>query len=203
MANKLLQMKEALRQFISKFKSFDQSEINAIIENTHVESFKKGTTILKEGEVCTKCYFVLSGCVRQYQLVNGEEKTTAFFIEGQAAVLYSSYLEGRPSEYYLSCVEDSILTIGTREQEQKLHKQYPKLEYLIHTLMPQDYGKVQDRLALMINNNPEERYQILMKTQPELLGRVPLNQIASYIGVTPESFSRIRKRILKKEKSGR
>ena len=193
--------KEALKQFISKFKSFDQSEINAIIENTHVESFKKGTTILKEGEVCTKCFFVLSGCVRQYQLVNGEEKTTAFFIEGQAAVLYSSYLEGRPSEYYLSCVEDCILTIGTREQEQKLHNQYPKLEYLIHTLMPQDYSKVQDRLASLINNNPEERYQILMKTQPELLDRVPLNQIASYIGVTPESFSRIRKRILKKEKS--
>lgn len=192
---------EALMRFIEKFKSFNQNEINAIVENTQVEFFKKGTAILKEGEVCTKCYFVLSGCVRQYQLVNGEEKTTAFFLEGQAAVLYSSYLESSPSEYYLTCVEDCILTVGTREQERKLHKQYPKLEYLIHTLMPQDYSKVQNRLASLINNNPEERYQILMKTQPELLGRVPLNQIASYIGVTPESFSRIRKRILIKEKS--
>lgn len=197
----ILKKEEALMRFISKFKSFDQNEINAIIENTQVESFKQGITILKEGEVCTKCYFVLSGCVRQYQLVNGEEKTTAFFLEGQAAVLYSSYLEGRPSEYYLSCVEDCILTIGTREQEQKLHKQYPKLEYLIYTLMPQDYSKVQDRLASMINNSPEERYLLLIKTQPGLLGRVPLYQIASYIGVTPESFSRIRKRILIKEKS--
>jgi CRP-like cAMP-binding protein len=194
---------EALRQFIEKFKSFDQNDINAIIEHTHVESFSKGTVILKEGEVCTRCYFVLTGCVRQYQIVNGEEKTSAFFTEGQASVLYSSYLEGSPSEYYLSCIEDCTLTVGTREQEQKLHKQYPNLVHLIHTLMPQDYSKVQNHLSSMINNSPEERYLNLIKTQPELLGRVPLNQIASYIGVTPESFSRIRRRILLKEKSQR
>jgi CRP-like cAMP-binding protein len=199
----ILSKEEALKQFLSQFKSFDQHELNAIIENTQIESFSKGTVILKKGEVCTRCYFVLTGCVRQYQIVNGEEKTTSFFTEGQASVLYSSYLEGSPSEYYLSCVEDCTLIVGTREQEQKLHKQFPKLEHLIHTLMPQDYSKVQDRLASLVNNSPEERYLILMKTQPELMGRVPLNQLASYIGVTPESFSRIRKRILLKEKTQR
>jgi CRP-like cAMP-binding protein len=201
--NTILRKEEALKEFLSQFRSFDQHEIDAIIENTQLESFKKGTVILKRGEICTKCYFVLSGLVRQYQIVNGEEKTTAFFTEGQAAFLYSSYLEGSPSKYNLSCVEDCILTIGTREQEQKLHKQFPKLEHLLHTLMPQDYSKVQDRLASLINNSPEERYLILMKTRPELMGRAPLNQLASYIGITPESFSRIRKRILLKEKSTR
>jgi CRP-like cAMP-binding protein len=194
---------EALRRFMAKFESFDENEINAIIDNTDVESFSKGTVILEKGEVCTRCYFVLTGCIRQYQIVNGEEKTSAFFTEGQASVLYSSYLEGSQSEYYLSCVEDCTLIVGTREQEQKLQKQYPKLAHLVHTLMPQDYSKVQDRLSSMINNSPEERYLNLIKTQPELLARVPLNQLASYIGVTPESFSRIRKRILLKEKSQR
>lgn len=194
-------MKGALTKFISKFNAFDQNEINAIVENTQVEFFKKGTVILREEEVCTKCYFVLTGCIRQYQLVDGEEKTTAFFIEEQAAVLYSSYMNRIPSKYYLSCVEDCVVTTGTREQEQKLHKQFPKLEYLIHTLMPQDYSKIQERLASLINHNPEERYLILMENQPELLNRVPLHQLASYIGVTPESFSRIRKRILMKQKT--
>lgn len=197
---KHIRMKESLTNFILKFNTFDQNEIRAIVENTQVEFFKKGTIILKEGEVCTKCYFVLTGCVRQYQLVDGEEKTTAVFIEEQAAVLYSSYMDKIPSKYYLSCVEDCILTTGTREQEQKLHKQFPKLEYLIHTLMPQDYSKIQERLDSLINHTPEERYLILMKNQPELLNRVPLYQLASYIGVTPESFSRIRKRILRKQK---
>jgi CRP-like cAMP-binding protein len=199
----MVMKEEALRRFMAKFESFDQNEINAIIEKTDVESFSKGTVILKEGEVCTRCYFVLTGCIRQYQIVNGEEKTSAFFTEGQASVQYSSYLKGSQSEYYLSCVEDCTLIVGTREQEQKLHKQYPKLVHLIHTLMPQDYSKVEDRLSSMINSSPEERYLNLIKNQPELLARVPLNQIASYIGVTPESFSRIRKRILLKEKSQR
>lgn len=194
-------MKSILTDFISRFNKFDENEIAAIVENTQIESFKKGALILKEGNICNKCYFVLKGCVRQFQLVNGEEKTTAFFTEGQAAVLYSSYLENSPSKYYLSCVEDCILTTGTREQEKELHKKYPKLEYLVHTLMPQDYAKAQDRISLLNNYNPEERYLILMETQSELLNRVPLHQIASYIGVTPESFSRIRKRVLIKEKS--
>ena len=84
-------MKDSLIQFISQYDRFTQEEISAIVENTELESFKKGTIILKEGQICTKCFFVLEGCLRQYQIVNGEEKTTAFFLEGEAAVLYSSY----------------------------------------------------------------------------------------------------------------
>ncbi|AUP78572.1 Crp/Fnr family transcriptional regulator [Flavivirga eckloniae] len=194
-------MKDLLAQFISKLNTFDENEITAIVENTQIESFKKGTLILEEGKICNKCYFVLKGCIRQYQLVNGEEKTTGFFMEGQAAVLYSSYLNKSPSKYYLSCIEDSVLTTGTREQEELLHKQYPKLEYLVHSLMPQDYTVAQERISLLNNHSPEERYIIIMKTQPELFRRVPLHYIASYIGVTPESFSRIRKRVLLNDKT--
>lgn len=194
-------MKEMLTQFISSFKKFDENEIKTIAEHTRIESFKKGTIILREGQICNKCYFVLKGCVRQYQLINGNEKTTGFFIERQAAVMYSSYLEKKPSNYYLSCVEDSILTVGTREQEQELHKQHPNLEHLIYTLLPQDFAKAQEHIALLKNYGPEERFLILMQRQPELMNRVPLHQLASLIGVTPESLSRIRKRILMKETS--
>jgi CRP-like cAMP-binding protein len=193
-------MKEVLRRFIEKFEKFDEDEITAIVENTQVESFPKGTIVLQEGTICNKCYFVLQGCLRQYQLVSEEEKTTGFFLEGQPAVLYSSYLQNRPSEYYLSCVEDCILITGTREQEEELHKKYPKLEYLSHVFMLQDYNKVESHLALLNAHKPEDRYLILLKTQPELLNRAPLHQIASYIGVTAESLSRIRKRVLKNDR---
>ena len=194
-------MKDTFREFISTYKTFDAEEIDAIVERTQLESFKKGTVILKEGEVSSKCYFVVSGCVRKFQLIDGEEKTTAFFQEGQAAVLYTSYLNKIPSEYYLSCIEDCILVAGTREEEEKLHQQFPKLAYMVHTIMPEDYNRMQQRLAALSSYNPEERYLLLMKTQPELLARVPLHQLASYIGVTPESFSRIRKRVLENDKS--
>jgi len=194
-------MKDLLKQFISTFDRFEEQEVDAIIESTEVESLKKGSTILREGQICHKCYFVLKGCLRQYQLVNGEEKTTRFFMEGEAAVLYSSYMDKLPSDYYLSCVEDCILTTGTRGREEELHEQYPNLEYLIHTLMPQDYARTQEHIALLNNYTPEQRYLRLIETRPELINRVPLHQIASLIGITPESFSRIRKRVLMKEKS--
>jgi CRP-like cAMP-binding protein len=193
--------KDSLIQFISQFGKFTEEEITAIVENTQLEIFKKGTTILSEGQICTKCFFVIEGCLRQYKIVNGEEKTTAFFCEGEAAVQYSSYLEKRPSKYYLSTIENSILTTGTRTAEKELHKKHPKLENLIPTLMPVDYNKSQEHIELLSHNSPEERYQTILKTQPHLLNRVPLHLIASYIGVTPESLSRIRKRILNKEKS--
>ncbi len=193
--------KKALGKFLSKFDTFSVDEINAIVEQTQVESFKKGEVLLREGQVCDKCYFILSGCVRQYQLLDGEEKTTAFFMEEQAAVLYHSYMERKPSQYYLSCVEDSIMLTGTHAKEQELHQKYPKLTYLIQTLMPHDFSKIQKRLSSLIKHSPEERYLMLLEDQPELLNRVPLYQLASYIGVTPESFSRIRKRIILKEKN--
>ncbi|GAL86520.1 cyclic nucleotide binding regulatory protein [Sporocytophaga myxococcoides] len=194
-------MKKLLRDFITGLNKFEEDEIQFIVENTDVRAFQKGEIIQREGNVCDTCYFVLKGCIRQYQLADGEERTTAFFIEGEPAVLYSSYLEQAPSAYWLVCTEDCILITGTREQEYELHRKYPKLKYLVHTLMTQDYSKIEYRMNLLNHHKPEERYRILMKMQPELLNRVPLHQIASYIGVTPESFSRIRKRLMENDKS--
>ena len=194
-------MKNLLRDYISKLDTFSYEEVNAIVEKTEVGSFKKGEIILREGQICDKCYFVLKGCVRQFQLVDGEEKTTAFFTEGQPAIQYSSYLNGSSSKYYLSCVENSVLIIGTRESEKELHTQFPKLEFMVSTLMQKDFYTAQEHIALLNNFTPEERYLKFMETRSDLLNRVPLHQIASFLGITPESLSRIRKRILSKEHS--
>ncbi len=193
-------MKASLINFIKRFDKFTQEEINAVVDHTEIEDFKKGTILLREGQICTKCFFVIKGCLRQYKIVDGEEKTTAFFCEGEAAVLYSSYLEKKPSKYYLSTLEHSILTTGTRSNEEELHQKFPRLENLTHTLMPDDYNKSQEHLELLSHHTAIERYQIILKKRPDLLNRVPLHLIASYIGVTPESLSRIRKRILTDQK---
>jgi len=189
-------MKEIATQFIKKLNLFNAQETDAILAHTDVEIFKKGDIIAQEGKTSDKCYLVLKGCLRQYQIIDGEEKTTNFFLEGQPAVLYSSYLKKIPTDYFLSCVEDSVLLTGTRAQEQELRKNYPELEHLTYSLMLQDYSKAENYAALLNGYKPEDRYLILMEKQPQLLNRVPLHQIASFIGVTPESFSRIRKRIM-------
>lgn len=191
-------MRNILISFISKFESLTDEEIAIIADNIQVQSVKKGTILVKEGQICEACYFVLKGCLRQYVIVDGTEKTTQFYTEEQAAVLFSSYLNQQKSESYLSCVEDSVLIVGETGRETEMYKEFPKLEQITRMMMEQNLGKSQDELTRFITNSPEERYLYLLKTRPELFQRVPLNQLASYIGVTPESFSRIRKRVLKK-----
>lgn len=196
-------MSQIFKDYLSKLKTFSPEEIEAIAEHTQVEEFKKGSLLIREGDTCKSCFFVLKGCIRQYQIKDGKERTTGFYTENQTAILYSSYMQQEPSAYFLECMEDSILTTGTREQELKLHKQFPKLEYLTYSLLPNDYQRIQDQLATMLSMNAEERYLHLLENQPQLVQRVPLQHLASYIGVTPESFSRIRKRIMLKERQGK
>lgn len=188
-------MHSKLLDYLSKFKVFNEKEMAAIVEKIPIKTFKKGAVLLKEGEISTQCYFVLEGCVRQYYLMDGEEKTTAFFTERQAVNSFSSYIDQVPSKHYLVCVEDTTLVIGNMEQEQEMYAKYPKLESLSRVLVEQDYGQTQEEFATFITSSPEERYRNLLKKRPELLQRVPQHQIASYLGVTPESLSRIRKRI--------
>lgn len=190
-------MHDDLIAFISKFPSLTQDEVAAIAEQLTVRSAEKGTILVHAGDISNECYFVLKGCLRQYLIVDGIEKTTQFYTEEQAAVLRNSFSNKVKSDSYLSCLEDSLLIIGSLGTEMDMYQQFPKLQQITRMMMEQDLGKTQDALAFFITSSPEERYLHLLKTRPDLLQRAPQHQLASYIGVTPESLSRIRKRILK------
>lgn len=186
--------------FFQNFQLFNEEEIAELVQNIPVKELKKGTLLLKEGEISRSCYFVLDGCVRKYYLKDGKEKTTDFFSQGQAVNSTSSYLEQKPSKHYFECIEDSILIIGESGKEEEMFKKIPKLESLARTMVEEDYGKTQDKFDSFITSSPEERYLNLLENRPDLLHRVPQHQIASYLGMTPESLSRIRKRISLKNK---
>jgi CRP-like cAMP-binding protein len=192
-------MTSELLQYISQFPHLSEEEIKEIADNILVQTFKKGVLLLKEGDTADICFFVLKGCVRQYHLVDNEEKTTAFFTEEQAVVSFASYSQQLPSKHYWSCVEDSVLVVGSLDHEQEMYQKFPKLAAITRALMEQDFGKTQSAFAAFMTSSPEERYRKLLTDRPNLLGRVPQHQIASYLGVTPESLSRIRKRIFVKK----
>lgn len=191
-------MRDTLLSFISGFDSLTSDEAKLIADNIKVQSVRKGTILVKEGQLCDVCYFVLKGCLRQYVIVDGTEKTTQFYTVEQGAVLLSGYINQTESECYLSCVEDAVLIVGETATENGMYKAFPKLEQITRRMIEKNLGKSQDEFARFVAASPEERYRYLMKTRPELFQKVPLNQLASYIGVTPESLSRIRRRILKK-----
>jgi CRP-like cAMP-binding protein len=191
-------MENLLVKYISKSLSLSEEEIKAVEKEIPIRVFKKGTILLKEGDISTKCYFNLKGLVRQYYLVDGEEKTTAFFAEEQAVNSFESASQRIPSKHYLACVEECTMVVGDLSTETDFLERFPRLEILVRMMVDQDFGKQQEMLASYIITSPEERYLKLLESPDNLIQRVPQYQLASYLGIAPESLSRIRKRILVK-----
>jgi CRP-like cAMP-binding protein len=186
---------QVLSDYLSQIAPMSAAELASIFELIKVGEFPKGKLLLREGQVGDTCYFVLKGCVRQYYLVDGIEKTTAFFTEGMP-VSSTSVFENKPAKFNLVCNEDCMLILGKQEDEQSFFDKVPRMEAISRIGTEMELSKSQESLAEFILSSPEERYLNLLKTRPDLLDRVPQYQLASYLGVTPESLSRIRKRIM-------
>lgn len=188
-------MHPQLRKYLSGLGSLTENEISEIGALIPVQTFKKGEVLLREGEIASYCYFVLTGCIRQYHMVNGEEKHTAFYTEHEAVVDFTSYAQQVPSKQNWACTEACTLITGDLRGERNMYEKYPKLQAITRGMMEQDYGKTQEAFARFMASSPEERYKHLLQTRPQLPQRVPQHQIASYLGITPESLSRIRRRM--------
>lgn len=192
-------MKTEFRAFVSNFTFLTPQEVDIIVDNTVLHEFKKGTILLKEGNVSKECYAVVKGCVREFYLKEGIEKTTSFFTEGQPVNSFSSYTNGLPSKHFLECAENCILTVGNQSLVEQMCERVPRLTEFINNEVQKEAGALQERMATFMTSSPEERFTDLMKHNPSLMNRVPQHQIASYLGVTPESLSRIKKRFYQKK----
>ncbi len=192
-------MTEKLLDYFSKFIPLSAEERNAIAEDMEIQKFEKGMSLLKEGQFSEITYFVLQGCVRQFYVIDGEEKTANFFTEEQWIISTSSPLEKKPAAYNLRCTEDCYLVIGDSERGDRLLARFPKFQELSRMILEKEIAKQQKMMSSFITDSPEQRYLKLQETRPDLLERVPQYQLASFIGVKPESLSRIRNRISKRK----
>jgi CRP-like cAMP-binding protein len=191
-------MQEKLLKYFQRIMPLSQEEIAAIVETMEIKHYNKGTVLLREGQISSEAYFVLDGCVRQYYLVNGEEKTNNFFTEEQWVVSIHSFSQIKPSNHYLDCCIDSLLVVGNREKEENLYKRFPKFETISRKVMEKVFAEQQEIMSSYTTDTAEQRYLKLLQSRPDLFQKLPQYQIASYIGVKPESLSRIRKRLLSK-----
>jgi CRP-like cAMP-binding protein len=188
-------MENDIVTLISRYLSLTDEEASAFAECIPIKAFKKGDILLREGQVSRDSYFVIEGCVRKYYIIDGEERTTEFYIEDESIASIQSYKNKTPANHYFQCVEDCKLAVLNYEKEQELFKRVPKYEALCRMSMEDDFGEQQEALAKFITSSPEARYRNLLETRPDLIQRVPQYHLASYLGVKPESLSRIRKRI--------
>ena len=189
-------MQNLLFDFLSKYVPLNEEEKNLIISLDIFRSVNKGTILLKPGQQSKESYFVLRGCIRSYYILGGEEKTTAFYTEMEALTPHC-VINKTPSEYYISCVEDSIITISNSDMEEAFNQKFPKFETLCRKLSEDRLAKQQIDFDEFKMSSPEQRYISLMQKRPDLLQRIPQHQLASYLGIKPQSLSRLRARISK------
>ena len=190
-------MKNILFDFIANYVSLTDAEKQAILSLDLFRSLKKGTTLLKEGQKSNESYFVLKGCIRSYYIIDGVEKTTAFYTEMDVLTPHC-VINKTPSEYFISCVEDSILTISNTDMEKEINNKFPKFEIMCRKLSEELLAKKQIDFDEFKTSSPEQRYLNLLEKRPDLIQRVPQHQLASYLGIQPQSLSRLRARILEK-----
>lgn len=191
-------MENILFDFISRYITLTDDEKNALLSLDLFHSVKKGTTLLKEGQNSKESYFVLKGCIRSYYIIDGEEKTTAFYTEMDTLTPHC-VINKTPSEYFISCVEDSILTISNSDMEVVVNSKFPKFELMCRRLSEELLAKKQIDFDEFKTSSPEERYLNLLQKRPDLIQRVPQHQLASYLGIKPQSLSRLRARITEKK----
>ncbi len=192
-------MRDILFDFISKYISLTEEEKNAILSVDLFRSVKKGTILLQEGQKSRDSYFVLKGCIRTYYVLDSEEKTTAFYTEMEAFTP-PCVISKTPSEYYISCIEDTIFTVSNSDMEAEVNSKFPKFEIMCRKLSEELLAKQRIDFDEFKTSSPEQRYLNLLEKRPDLIQRVPQHQLASYLGIKPQSLSRLRTRITEKSK---
>lgn len=192
------EVKKEIEECFVRIGKLTEKETYEAMQFIAIEAYDKGDLVLQKGELTAKSYSVVSGCLRQYHVFDGEEKTTFFYTEGDSIFTATNGHEKTPSKFSLACVEPTVLTVMTLEHREMLYQKFPTLEALSRIALQQQLTRYQELLATYMVTTPEERYLNVLQVRPGLLNRVPQYQLASYLGVTPESLSRIRKRISQK-----
>jgi CRP-like cAMP-binding protein len=189
-------LKTTLQKFYQNiWPAIPEETMELISRKYTLVKFKKGKLILKPGEVCTWTAIVTEGIVRYYHTSNGKDHIGQFYFPGMVVSDYVSYVQETPSRISIDAVKDCSLAFIKKEDSEKLREKVPGYLDMILKYLNQTYITNFDRSSSMILDSAETRYLKLIQNRPEILQQIPLFMVASYLGITPEVLSRIRKKI--------
>ena len=190
---------QSILQNIAKHVSLTPEEETLFLYKTETKQFKAKSILLSAGEVANCTYFVNSGILRSFNINdNIIEHVLHFACEGWWIGDMYSYISGKPGNLFLEVLEDAEVVIITKENHQELYQEIPKLERFFRILAENSLVSHQERLMDNLSLTAEERFEKFCSKYPTLIQKVPQKHIASYIGVTPEFFSKMKSRLLKK-----
>ncbi|WP_242205479.1 Crp/Fnr family transcriptional regulator [Aestuariivivens insulae] len=162
------------------------------IANSKFVTFKKGDIIVREGQYSKKAYLIIEGCARAYYLKDGKDISDWFTFENQFMASIVSFFSNQPSPHYVEFVEESKVLEFSKETVDLLSKNFHDFERFISKVVTETMLGLCERLHTIQFSKAEERYQNLISIYPDITQRIPLTHIASYLGITLETLSRIR-----------
>ena len=180
-------------QLIDKIKK-DKTKWAKFTQNFAERKIPSKTILLSEGEIANQLYFIKKGCLRIWFNKDGKDITFQFFFEGGAVASIDSFLSNKPSMFTIESIEPSIILSINKDNFEQLLQTYTELKDGFQEILYQRFSNYAQLFLSRIKDTPQERYQELITNHPEIIKRVPQHYIASYLGITPISLSRIRNR---------
>lgn len=187
---------EKLRTLLVEMAAFSESECAQLEERMRERTVKTGERLMSAGQVARALFFIESGLLRTYHLEEGKEVTTYFACDGQAIATYASFITQTPSMEFLEAGEDSRIHALSHDSLMELYRISPSFERLGRILAERNYLCILDRTLAMQTKTAKERYlKFLADHDPKIINGVPQRQIASFLGIAPESLSRVRREL--------
>lgn len=182
-----------LIKLFSSIAPLSEADKMLIIQNTYVENIKKGDIYLKQGSICKKMSFVIDGIIRTVRMNSKDEEITQYFIdEGHFAVDVESFTNKTPSEEYLEALTDCEFVVLTDEKMLLLEKKIENFTKILSQLKEKALLEKYNLKSEMLVEDAHTKYMKLMLRQPTIIQRIPQKYIASFLGITQYTLSRIR-----------
>ncbi|TMI69809.1 MAG: Crp/Fnr family transcriptional regulator [Bacteroidetes bacterium] len=189
-------MNTGLEEFIAKYVKLSEAELSDITSKFKGKLVKKNSYLLKEGETCKDLVFVQKGCLRLYYLKDDIEVSVWFAFQQSSAIEIYSFISENPSNYFLQAIEDSEVLCLSKTELNKLYQYQPKMQEMMRNFWEDVILNLISRFTSLQTDSAEKRYMDLL-SKPGYLNSIPQKYLASFIGITPTSLSRIRKQIVK------
>lgn len=192
-------MYDILKKYIAGRVQISDDDFDKIRSLSSVKKLRRNQYLLQEGDVCKFSVFMLKGCIRTYTVdEKGLEHIVYFAIENWWGGDQESFHSGEPSRYNIDAVEESEMILFSKAQFEQICKEIPAFNEMINQILQKSFIASQNRINVAISYKAEDKYLDFLKKHPGLISRVPQQMIASYLGITAETLSRVRKAVHRK-----
>jgi len=163
-----------------------------LLDSAKILKLEKDTTLVREGQFSDKTYYIVNGCARAYYLKDGKDISDWFAFQNEFISSIVSFFTNKPSPHYIELLEDSILIEFSKDQIDQMSMKYHDFEHFIRVVVTKTMLSLQERIVSIQFQSAEQKYKNILALHPNITNRIPLTHIASYLGITLETLSRIR-----------